>query len=152
MKVQGLYMLERIKIILTCTSGLCPELEISFLHVFNYKYVSIATNITWFCLQNQDLSNLPLKVSYIQSKMTIIKLIAGTFLRCIILEIQICDFTIWLEGRHSLYLGIRRAYQKNLVKILLMLYLFFFSVQLHMNREFQEYWNGLIIASLRGNT
>lgn len=33
-------MMERIKVILTCTSGLCSECEISALHVFNYKYMS----------------------------------------------------------------------------------------------------------------
>lgn len=65
MKVQGLYMLGRMKIILTCTSGLCPELEISFLYVYTYKYMSTPINITYFCLPNQVLFNLPLKVSYI---------------------------------------------------------------------------------------
>lgn len=74
MKVQGLYMLERVKIILPCISGSFPELKISFFACI-YKYMSSSTN-TGLCLQNQGLSNSPLKVTYIQLKMRVIKLIA----------------------------------------------------------------------------
>lgn len=54
-------MLERIKIILPCVSGLFPELKMQFFACI-YKYMSSPTN-TGLCLQNQGLSNLSFKDS-----------------------------------------------------------------------------------------
>lgn len=60
--------------ILPCISGLFPQLKIPFFACI-FKYKSGPTN-TGLCLQNQDRSNLPLKVTYIQLKRRLIKLIA----------------------------------------------------------------------------